>query len=185
MDSNKSNWSDLLPRTISAICLASVAIICAIFGGIPFMAFAAVLGILSAYEWIALTKNETNQRAIFLIVGLIFILGAAYSMAFIRLGYSDGFEIIVWMSLAVISADVGGYFAGKTFGGPKLLPRVSPKKTWSGLLGGIFLAAIMSIIISHLLGWGNPIKLAFFGTIITVVALCGDLIESACKRRFG
>jgi phosphatidate cytidylyltransferase len=89
-----------------------------------------------------------------------------------------------WVIACVIASDVGGYFAGRTFGGPKLWPAVSPKKTWSGTIGGWVLAIIVTIgfmIFTQGFGLGS----LFWAVIIAVFAQIGDLAESALKRRAG
>lgn len=89
-----------------------------------------------------------------------------------------------WVIACVIASDVGGYFAGRTFGGPKLWPAVSPKKTWSGTIGGWVLAVIVTIgFILFADGFG--IAAMFWAVLIAIFAQIGDLAESALKRRAG
>jgi phosphatidate cytidylyltransferase len=98
---------------------------------------------------------------------------------------------VLWMFATVWVTDVAAYFVGRGVGGPKLWPRVSPKKTWSGFLGGLLgavLAAVAVFAVAVRLGWDAPVGL---GTVILLSALAsvlsqlGDLGESAMKRRFG
>jgi phosphatidate cytidylyltransferase len=102
-----------------------------------------------------------------------------------------GLVAILWMFAVVWTTDIAAFFAGRRFGGPKLWPRVSPKKTWSGFLGGLLgavLAAVAVFAVAVRLGWDAPVGL---GTVILLSALAsvlsqlGDLGESAMKRRFG
>jgi len=96
-----------------------------------------------------------------------------------------GFLSIVWAALVVVSADVGGYFAGRSIGGPKLWPRVSPKKTWAGLGGGVVLA----FFVGGLFSWATTgtyfYQVCVVSMVAAVVAQGGDLAESALKRHFG
>ncbi|NVJ99034.1 MAG: phosphatidate cytidylyltransferase [Alphaproteobacteria bacterium] len=90
--------------------------------------------------------------------------------------------LVLWVFLIVWATDVGGYFAGKGIGGPKLAPRISPKKTWAGLLGGMALAALVSIGMAEVLGlheynW-------HFAAALAAWAQVGDLVESGIKRHF-
>ncbi len=80
--------------------------------------------------------------------------------------------------------DIFAFFAGRAIGGPKLAPRISPGKTWSGLAGGMAAAAAASAVFSV---WSAaPLSsLCFWGAATAVVAQAGDLLESAAKRRFG
>ncbi len=93
--------------------------------------------------------------------------------------------VVLWLFLAVWAADVGGYFAGKGIGGPKLMPRISPKKTWSGFVGGTALSAFVSAVTGWLIGWHSIDLLALAGVGVALVAQAGDLFESYVKRRFG
>ena len=85
------------------------------------------------------------------------------------------FVIIVW------ATDIGGYIVGKSLKGPKLAPKISPNKTWSGLLGGMALASFCSWGYLYLFGI-NDWRLAIAGAIVAVIEQIGDLVESAIKR---
>jgi len=74
---------------------------------------------------------------------------------------------------------------GRTVGGPKLWPRVSPKKTWSGLIGGVAAAGIVGLVTSWLLANEHAVALIVSGFVVAVVSQAGDLAESSVKRRFG
>ena len=95
-----------------------------------------------------------------------------------------GMVTIFWLFAVVWSADIGAYCSGITIGGPKLAPRISPKKTWSGFVGGIFLAGAVASAFTMV--WqGDPFALALWGTAVAIASQLGDLLESAAKRRFG
>jgi phosphatidate cytidylyltransferase len=96
-----------------------------------------------------------------------------------------GFLSILWAGLVVIAADTGGYFAGRIIGGAKLWPAVSPKKTWSGLGGGVVLAAIVGAIFSGATTGTYVVQVCTVSVVAAVLAQAGDLAESALKRRFG
>jgi phosphatidate cytidylyltransferase len=90
----------------------------------------------------------------------------------------------LWVIACVIASDLGGYFAGRTFGGPKLWPAVSPKKTWSGTIGGWVLAVVFTIVfivVTDEIQWSGLI----WAVLIAIFAQAGDLAESALKRRAG
>lgn len=96
-----------------------------------------------------------------------------------------GFAAVIWLVTVVIAADVGGYFAGRLFGGAKLWPRVSPKKTWSGFLGGIVLAVSVGSIFSALTVNTFYWKVGLVSALVACVSVAGDLAESALKRSYG
>jgi phosphatidate cytidylyltransferase len=86
--------------------------------------------------------------------------------------------LVVWVT------DIGGYFAGRGIGGPKLWPRVSPNKTWAGAIGG-FTASLAVAWGFGALGLGKTGPLLLLGSALSIASQLGDLFESAVKRRFG
>ena len=101
-----------------------------------------------------------------------------------RLDPASGFAALMLVLLAVWATDIGGYFAGRLIGGPKLWPRVSPKKTWAGAIGG-FVASLGVAGGFAAAGLGKIIPLLRLGAILSIASQLGDLFESAVKRRFG
>ena len=97
---------------------------------------------------------------------------------------------VLWMFAVVWTTDIAAYFTGRHFGGPKLWPRVSPKKTWSGFVGGLgggILAGVAVAWAAMRWGWTSPFGLAAIGLIsalASIVSQGGDLAESALKRHF-
>jgi len=131
---------------------------------------------------IKLAKNATSDSSSTnALAGAAYVSLALVSLTLLRATDENGLTVI-WLFFAVWAMDVGGYFAGKGIGGPKLAPTLSPKKTWAGLIGGMILAAIVSIIISIVFGLGLPVWMALAGALVAVVAQLGDLYESAIKR---
>ncbi len=96
-----------------------------------------------------------------------------------------GFVALVLLFAVVWTTDVFGYFAGRAFGGPKLMPSVSPKKTWSGAIAGLAGATIVAVLVAQCFGGLNRLTFAALGLMLSILSQCGDLIESAIKRRFG
>ncbi len=85
----------------------------------------------------------------------------------------------------MIAADTGAYFLGTLAGGAKLAPSISPSKTWSGLIGGMCWAAVVSALLGLVFQLGETVSLALIGAGLAVVEQLGDLLESAAKRRAG
>lgn len=104
---------------------------------------------------------------------------------------AHGFVAIIWMFAVVWLSDVVAYFTGRAFGGPKLWPAVSPKKTWSGAIGGFIGGVGGALLVVHLmasvfgLGWYRGPELIVLSVLGAIVSQAGDLFESALKRHFG
>lgn len=129
-----------------------------------------------------------------------FSLGAAYiCLPLIALGYlydTNGHvsrELVLWLIFVVWATDVGGYVVGKTIGGPKLAPRISPKKTWAGLIGAVLFAMVVAYVFSLYLKAHSYMTsqqflqmtrgLVLSSGLLAIVSQIGDLFESFIKRR--
>ena len=104
------------------------------------------------------------------------------AFALLVLGWA-WFGIVFWVMIVTWSTDIFAYFAGRSIGGPKLAPRISPKKTWAGLGGGVIGAAVFGALAAYLLDLGAPFL--FLGGLMGLIAQAGDLYESWMKRRAG
>lgn len=89
----------------------------------------------------------------------------------------------LWALALVWATDIGAYFAGRAIGGPKLAPRLSPNKTWAGLIGGVALASLLAAVMHH--AYELPWRLTLATPLLAVAAQAGDLFESWMKRRAG
>ncbi|WP_424631193.1 phosphatidate cytidylyltransferase [Bradyrhizobium sp. SYSU BS000235] len=116
--------------------------------------------------------------------GFAYAAAALVAAVLVRFDPGMGFVALMFVLLVVWVTDIGGYFAGRGIGGPKLWPRVSPKKTWAGAIGGLVLSLIIAAAFA-LLGFGRMFPLLMLGAVLSVVSQLGDLFESAIKRRFG
>ena len=92
---------------------------------------------------------------------------------------------MLWLLVMVWAIDSFAYFAGRTIGGPKLMPSISPKKTWAGLIGGMFGAIATGVAASMMIGTGSPMLLGAVSAGLAIVEQLGDFVESAMKRRAG
>lgn len=121
--------------------------------------------------------------------------GVAYALAFalitpaLRSVPDLGLAIIIWSFAVVWFTDIAAYFTGRRLGGPKLMPRFSPKKTWSGAIGGALAGTLGGYAVwrltpqaAPLIGGAASLALSFAAS---VASQAGDLFESAVKRRFG
>ncbi len=115
--------------------------------------------------------------------GLVYAAAALIAAIVVRRDAEFGFVALMFVLLVVWVTDIGGYFAGRGIGGPKLWPRVSPRKTWAGAIGGLVLSLVIAAAFA-LLGFGAMLPLLLLGAVLSIVSQLGDLFESAIKRRF-
>jgi phosphatidate cytidylyltransferase len=96
-----------------------------------------------------------------------------------------GRETVYWLFALVWATDTGAFVSGKMIGGPKLAPAISPKKTWAGLVGGMFCAGLVGAAFSHFSGHETVLPLVALSAGLALSAQGGDLFESWVKRRIG
>ncbi|MGO9357040.1 MAG: phosphatidate cytidylyltransferase [Xanthobacteraceae bacterium] len=116
--------------------------------------------------------------------GLLYAGMALVAAVLVRHDPQTGFVALIFVLLVVWVTDIGGYFAGRSIGGPKLWPRVSPKKTWAGAVGGLAASLLIAVAVA-VLGFGALTTLLLLAAALSVVSQLGDLFESAVKRKFG
>jgi phosphatidate cytidylyltransferase len=184
-------WSRLLPDvgggprklTMAVTVLTAGGAVLALEGaGRPDVALAGVLlGALLAAAGAALAPGFPPNRVA---GGVVYIGLPALALVWLRGHVPGGLEHVLWLLLVVWATDVCAYVAGRTIGGPKLAPRVSPSKTWAGLVGGMAGASIVGGLAAMELGAGLWLG-AGLGPVMALVAQTGDLFESTLKRRAG
>src|SRR5205814_6190038 len=124
------------------------------------------------------------ERRLWTATGFGYAAAAEVASVLVRHDQAHGFVALILILLVVWVTDIGGYFAGRGIGGPKLWPRISPKKTWAGAIGG-FAASLAVAIGFSALGHGKALPLLVLAAALSIAAQLGDLFESAVKRRFG
>ena len=180
----------LFVEWLAVIGLAG-AVALAIRGGVA-LAVAAIcfaLGridaalILLAIGFVAVVSTAPERRG-WAAAGFFYAAAAEIASLLVRLDPDKGFTALMFVLVIVWVTDSGGYFAGRGIGGPKLWPRVSPKKTWAGAAGGLA-ASLAAAGVFAAFDLGRTGHLLLLGAVLSVVSQLGDLFESAVKRRFG
>jgi phosphatidate cytidylyltransferase len=126
-----------------------------------------------------------KARSPFLLAfGLPAVVLPCVAFVWLRADEEQGIATVLWVMSLVWATDTGAYFFGRTIGGPKLAPRLSPNKTWAGLLGGMLSAGLVGAGMAAAFG-GKPMLLGPLAAVLAVVSQGGDLAESALKRWSG
>ncbi len=188
--------SNLVKRTISSLILAPLFLYLMYIGGTVFEVLILVIGLIGFYEWVMITRRS-KKFLLWFLFGFVYISFAILVFLFLsryRIPFA-GFNLfpvhlfvivmIVWIN------DICGYIFGKSIGGPKLCPRISPNKTWAGAIGGIIGSMLFFFIMNYSLSFGagkisdkhfyNALMIHLF---IPIIAQIGDLFESWMKRKF-
>ena len=205
--STQPKKSDLPVRTASAVVMIAVAGTALWLGGVVWMVFVAAVGFGVFFEWARLILQGFKgplARIFWIVSGVIYVGGACGLMLVIGIadaevgrqmaaGATYGFAqsgragVLLPLIASVVATDIGAYFVGRTIGGPKLAPRISPGKTWSGLIGGMLAAAPAYASATWYFDsdWSESMYFKFLvvGALAAIVAQCGDLFESWLKRR--
>jgi phosphatidate cytidylyltransferase len=177
--------SELARRSMVGAALIIVALAAAVLGGYLFVILVALASCVILYEWRRIVQGWGFGWQV---AGFLYALVPALALLWIRErfqvnGAPLGVELLLWVFITTWSVDIGAYFAGRSIGGPKLAPAISPNKTWAGLIGGMIAAALFGglwvylLQLPHILYWLAP--------PFAVAAQLGDLFESWLKRRAG
>ncbi len=127
---------------------------------------------------------DFGQRPLLSAAGVLYTGLPAVALLWLRADEPNGLLAVLFILATVAANDVFAYFTGRTVGGPRLARRISPNKTWAGLVGGVSASAITGAAFAYFAA-GPLAELVLTGTAFGCVAQAGDLAESALKRSFG
>jgi phosphatidate cytidylyltransferase len=171
--------SNLALRIGSAAVLAPLALVTAWLGGWPFTAFWAAAAAAVLWEWARLVSG-----ALWIAGGIAYAALMVLAPVLLRADAELGFAAIVFLFTIVWTTDILGYFAGRAIGGAKLMPTISPKKTWAGAIAGTIGAVATASVVAVGFGAARLTAVAVIAFVLSVMAQFGDLMESAIKRHF-
>ena len=157
-------------------------VVAGVLAAIGLPAFGIVAVVIGA---IVLLVAPLGPRRAMSAAGVAYVGLPVIAMLWLRDDAAYGFVAILFVFAVVWGSDIGAFAAGRGIGGPKLWPRVSPNKTWAGLIGALTAGLVAGIIFALVVPGASVPWLAVTGLVLAFVAQMGDLAESALKRRFG
>jgi len=171
---------ELFKRIISSIILIPIALFFIIKGSFLFNFFILVCFIITSYEWHKMSKKKS-----YYLFGFIFLIFSFYTI-FKLINFAESYHYFLTIMLICVSTDIGGFIFGKIFKGPKLI-KISPKKTYAGMIGGyLFSIVILNILYSSTYFFSKPVEITFdifvFILLVSTISQIGDIIISYFKR---
>ena len=171
---------ELQKRIFSSLILIPIALFFIIKGSFLFTFFILICFLITSYEW-----HKMSQKKPYYLLGLLFLVLSFYSAYVIRTDSNSSLEYFIIILLICISTDIGGYIFGKLFKGPKLT-KISPKKTYSGVIGGYLLSIIFLNLFFNSSYYLYPQEMTsnifLLILLISTVSQLGDIIISYFKR---
>ena len=171
---------ELQKRILSSIILIPIAIFFIVKGTVFFAFFLGLFFLVTSYEWLKMCKKNHLMK----FLGIIFLLFSFYSSFYIR--ENSGLSLFLFIILICIFTDIGGYVFGNVFKGPKLI-KISPKKTYAGVIGSFLFSLIAALSFMKIIG-SNYLETNYLNTFfailtISLISQIGDLIISFFKRK--
>ncbi|ODR94357.1 hypothetical protein AUC70_06650 [Methyloceanibacter stevinii] len=167
---------------IHIACATAVVIFVAVhkyeYAAIIFAA-AMVTLLVSGYQ------KKTPKEAKLDAGGLAYVVLPAAALIWLRSDPNHGLTAILFVLVVSWTTDTASYVGGRTFGGPKFAPTISPKKTWSGFVIGTATPMLVGVLFAYYLGNSSPVALALVALVLAFACQMGDLLESAVKRSLG
>ena len=171
---------ELQKRIFSSLILIPIALFFIIKGSFLFNFFIFICFLITSYEW-----HKMSQKKPYYLLGLLFLILSFYSAYVIRTDTNSSLEYFITILLICISTDIGGYIFGKLFKGPKLT-KISPKKTYSGVIGGYLLSIISLNLFFNSSYYLYPqemtLNIFLLILLISTVSQLGDIVISYFKR---
>jgi phosphatidate cytidylyltransferase len=158
---------------------AGVAAVLAAFGFVGLGLLALPIGAILAM------LLSLGRNSVFSALGVFYVGLPAVAMIWLRSDATLGLLAVIFVIVIVIASDTAGFLSGRVLGGPKLWPRISPNKTWAGMIGALVASSIIGALFWFAVPGASAVRLAATGVVLSLAAQGGDLAESAIKRRFG
>ena len=169
--------NELSKRIISSLIIIPVALFFIIKGSFLFTSFILICFLISSYEW-----HKMSNKKPYYLPGLLFLILSFYSAYIIRANDNNSLEFFLYILIVCVSTDIGGYIFGKVFKGPKLI-KISPKKTYTGVIGGYLMSIILYYLFKNF-NYGDDINYNdfIFILLISTISQLGDITITYFKR---
>jgi len=141
--------------------------------------------IVLAISTLGVASLAPAKRRTWIAAGVPYAGALGVAPIVLRSDNGEGFLAIIFLFAVVWTTDIAAYFSGRAIGGPKLMPRVSPNKTWSGAIGGTLAAVVVALALAKVTALTGLFAIAMLAVILSICAQGGDLFESFLKRMFG
>ncbi len=181
---------DLQKRVISAGILAPIVLLIIFTGGSAYNTLIVAVAVIMSFEWQGIINSGHKEltlktRRKWNVTGIAYVTIFASSLIYLR-GLENGTSIVLLMLLLVWATDIAAYFTGRILKGPKICTKISPNKTWSGLLGGMVAAGFIGAFASIFMDaeFFTFFKMTLLGMLFAVISQVGDFFESWVKRQF-
>lgn len=183
-------------RVLSVVFLLPVTLFAVLQGGLIFKIFVGIAFGIAVKEWIRMALKN-NRPLVDSILGILYFIIGFTAFIYLRTDFYQGLFMTITLMFGVWASDIAAYFTGKSIGGPKIAPKISPNKTWAGFIGGTIGSALMLLALDYYVPLHSgrlgleifpfaPLGVAFLiGALFTVFGQIGDLGMSAYKRTAG
>ena len=172
--------NELIKRIISSLLLIPVALFFIIKGSFFFNFFISICYLITVYEWHMMSKKKQ-----YYIFGLLFLTFSFYSIFKLRNEFNGEYFYLLFITIICASTDIGGYCFGKVFKGPKLT-KISPKKTFSGVIGGYLFSIIFTYYFLNNINVNSLIEFSshtfIYVLLVSTISQIGDILISYYKR---
>jgi phosphatidate cytidylyltransferase len=172
---------EIIKRILSSIILLPIVLFFIIKGSFVFNFFIFICFLITTYEWLKLSKNNLLK-----LFGTIFIVISFYTIFNIRNEFDRDYFHLLLVVIICVSTDIGGYVFGNIFNGPKLT-KISPKKTYAGVIGSFLLSLIFTNLfldfLSNVETFEFTKEMFLFILLVSLVSQIGDIIISYFKRK--
>lgn len=180
--------TNLRLRVLSSLVLIPCVLGATYIDGWLYKGVVLLVAALGLFEWVRMVWAKPGpalKPTLWTVGGVLYLGGGAWALMYLRDLSSIGYYAVLFLLVTVWATDSGAYAIGRLVGGPKLIPSISPKKTWAGLVGGMALAALAGVLLGYFLHLPRQGLLAGLAAGLALVTQAGDLFESWVKRRFG